>query len=31
VVRAARLGDLVGLGSLTEPAAAFLEASVVAG
>jgi pilus assembly protein CpaF len=31
VVRAARLADLVGLGSLTEQAARFLEASVVAG
>ena len=31
VVRAARLHDLVGLGSLTEPAAAFLDASVRAG
>ncbi len=31
VVRAARLADLVGLGSLTDSAAAFLEASVVAG
>lgn len=31
VVRAARLADLVGLGSLTEQAAAFLEASITAG
>jgi pilus assembly protein CpaF len=31
VIRAARLADLVRLGSLTEQAAAFLEASVVAG
>ncbi|MEP9364001.1 ATPase, T2SS/T4P/T4SS family [Nocardioides sp. CN2-186] len=31
VLRAARLGDLVELGSLTPPAAAFLEASVRAG
>jgi pilus assembly protein CpaF len=31
VVRAARLHDLVGLGSLTEQAACFLEAAVVAG
>jgi pilus assembly protein CpaF len=31
VVRAARMHDLVGLGSLTEPAAAFLDASVRAG
>jgi pilus assembly protein CpaF len=31
VVRAARLGELVALGSLTEQAAAFLEAAVVAG
>lgn len=31
VVRAHRLQDLVGLGSLTEPAAAFLDASVRAG
>jgi pilus assembly protein CpaF len=31
VLRAARLADLVGLGSLTAPAAAFLEASVRAG
>jgi pilus assembly protein CpaF len=31
VVRASRLADLVALGSLTEQAAAFLEASIVAG